>query len=46
LFVGLFVVFIVGMGLLKEWRTMQFRCLTLVASDIQLCQLGDKREKI
>ena len=44
LFVGLFVVFIVGMGLLIEWRTMQFRCLTLVASDIQLCQPGDKRE--
>ncbi len=44
LFVGLFIVLIVGMELLKEWRTMQFCCLTLVASDIQLCQPGDKRE--
>ncbi|AQZ84111.1 hypothetical protein EC780_00995 [Escherichia coli] len=31
-------------GFYIEWRTMQFRCLTLVASDIQLCQPGDKRE--
>ncbi|EFI4225358.1 hypothetical protein GXU05_002702 [Escherichia coli] len=38
------LVLIACMGLLREWRTTKFRCLTLVASDVQLCQPGEKRE--
>ncbi|XPE50833.1 hypothetical protein ACNKHL_23290 [Shigella flexneri] len=45
MFVVLFIVLIVGMGLLIEWRTIQFRCLTLVAVTYNFANLvirGDK----